>query len=58
MQMQTLTKMDKIVSENYHHMTIINEKCEMDVTNTSIIKKSLNFRAPSVHLHVPQNYVR
>ena len=34
--MQTLTKMNKLVIEDYYHMTIISERCKLDGTNTSI----------------------
>jgi hypothetical protein len=36
--MQTLTRMDRVVIEDYYHMTIVDEKCDFDETNTSIVK--------------------
>ena len=39
--------MDKVVIEDYYHMTTIDEKHELDETNTSNVKrKSLNLKAP------------
>ena len=36
-QMQTLTRMDKVVIADHYHMTTMNEKQEFDETNTSIV---------------------
>ena len=43
--MQTPTRMDKEVIEDFYHM-ITMDKCELDETNTSNLKISLNHWAP------------
>ena len=55
--MQSLTKVDKVVIEDYHYMTNHKQKGDLDETSTSIVNLILKISQPPFsHLHLLQNH--
>ena len=50
--MQTLTRTYTVVIEDYDHMTTMDEKYELDETNTSIVIIFSNSQGPLLYIHI------
>ena len=61
-QMQTLTRMDKVVIEDYNHMTNNGWECALNETSTSIAKFFSKHQGPLLYIHLyfqilKENYI-
>ena len=51
-EMPTLTRIDKVVIEDYNHMTKNGWKCALDETSTSIAKFFSKHHGPFLYIHL------